>query len=396
MKNKIKQYILSIVESHLIEVRSEFSDNRKYCEKLEKCLNDNNESLNQLKSSIQQKDESLLRLENDLHQNRAQVKALEERIKKIDEFFTSIRAEFVKFPSYKENLRNINTTLAKSEVDYLALKKQMAIFEKAMIYFENKITEIFSENNNDNRQSKPFSEYKDVSKVKKDNGDNKDNYNIIDYLDFENEFRGSTELISQRQKQYIPYFKGKKNILDIGCGRGEFLELMKEEGINAIGVDTYEDFISLCRIKGFEVVKADGLEYLKSCKLVDGIFLGQVVEHLKLSEIIDICNLAYHKLEKGGCIIIETPNPKSLLTFANSFYIDPSHEKPVHPYSLRYYLKKAGFNDIRIIYTEESKEASIVPLLDSSASNIDDFNASLKRVSDVLFGSQDYAIIAIK
>jgi len=390
MKNKIKQYILSIVESYLIEVRNEFSDNRKYCEKLESCINDNNESINQLKISIQQKNEYLLKLENDIRQNNAQVKVLEESIKKIDEFLNTIKCEVVKFPSYKENLRNINTTLAKSEIDYIALKKQMAIFEKAMIYFENK------ESNNDNRQSKSFGEYKDVNQDKKEIKDNKDNYNIIDYLDFENEFRGSTELISQRQKQYIPYFKEKKSILDIGCGRGEFLELMKEEGINAIGVDTYEDFISLCRIKGFEVVKADGLEYLKNCKLVDGIFLGQVVEHLKLNEIIELCNLAYQKLETGGCIIIETPNPKSLLTFANSFYIDPSHEKPVHPYSLRYYLKKAGFNDIKIIYTEESKEASIVPLLDSSASNIDDFNASLKRVSDVLFGSQDYAIIAIK
>lgn len=368
MKNKIKQYILSIVETHLIEVRNE--------------LNDNKDSLNRLKNSIQQ---------NEKYLNKT-----EEKVKEINEFLETIKAEAVKFPSYKENLRNINATLAKGEIDYSALKKQMDIFEKAMIRYENKIADILSENCSDSRLSKSSSEYEDISEDKKENGNNKNSYNMIDYLDFENEFRGSAELIKQRQKQYIPYFKGKKNVLDIGCGRGEFLELMKEENINATGVDTYEDFVSLCRIKGFEAVKADGLEYLSNCSLVDGIFLGQVVEHLKLNEIINLCNLAYQKLEAGGCIILETPNPQSLSTFTNSFYMDPSHEKPVHPYSLRYYLKKAGFNDIKIIYTEESKGAGIVSLLDSSASNIDEFNASLKRVSDILFGSQDYATIAIK
>lgn len=366
MKNKIKQYISSIVESHLVEVKAK--------------LNEYKIMLDQLNINIQQ--------------NQSKIDTLKEKVQQYDDFFASIKTESEKIPFYKENLRNINTSLSKYEGDYLAIKARMDDFEKAMIHFENRTLENTLVTSRDDKSYANKS--KEISTLKEKNECNTNDYNIIDYLDFENEFRGSTHLISQRQRQYVTYFKGKKNVIDIGCGRGEFLELMKKEEINTIGVDTYQDFVSLCKIKGFQVINSDGIEYLSNCDAVDGIFLGQVVEHLKLDQIIRLCNLAYQKLEEGGAIVIETPNPKSLSTFANSFYMDPSHEKPVHPYSLKYYLKKAGFSDIKIIYTEESKEPGIVTLLDSSASNIDEFNASLKRVSDVLFGSQDYAVIAIK
>lgn len=222
-------------------------------------------------------------------------------------------------------------------------------------------------------------------------------YESIDYFDFENHFRGSIENIKKAQEFYLKYFADKKNVLDIGCGRGEFLLLLKENGISARGVDIYEPYVDYCRMNGLEAVCGDGTQYLAQAGEVDGIFVGQVVEHLDVKSIIRLCNTAYEKLSAGGCIVIETPNPTSLAIYTNAFYIDPSHVKPVHPLTMKYFLEKAGFRDIEIIYTENSKPHTSIPALAASAGdNTEEFNLAMKKVSDVLFGSQDYAVIAVK
>ncbi len=224
-----------------------------------------------------------------------------------------------------------------------------------------------------------------------------DSYNVIDYFDFENHFRGSRQSIKERQKQYLDYFKDCKQVVDIGCGRGEFLELMKENHIPAVGVDTYEEFVDYCTEKGFQAVRDDGIHYLKTIESVDGIFVGQVVEHLKVEQIMDLCCTAYEKLEKGGRVVMETPNPTSLAIYTHAFYVDPSHVKPVHPLTLEYFLQKAGFHDIKILYTESSRINMEIPELQTGSSeNTEAFNKAMRVVSDTLFGSQDYAIIGTK
>lgn len=219
-------------------------------------------------------------------------------------------------------------------------------------------------------------------------------YECIDYFDFENHFRGSIDSIKKAQEIYLPYFKDKKNVLDIGCGRGEFLSLMKDNGINAKGVDIYEPYVDYCNMKQLNAVCGDGAEYLVQCGEVDGIFLGQVVEHLKIHQIVNICDTAYEKLPRGGCIVIETPNPTSLAIYTNAFYIDPSHVKPVHPMTMKYCIEKAGFEHIEIIYTESSKPPFAIPEL--KVEGAEEFNESMYKVSELLYGSQDYAIIAVK
>lgn len=223
-------------------------------------------------------------------------------------------------------------------------------------------------------------------------------YEAIDYHAFENQFRGSRESIKDRQKMYVPYFKDCSRVLDLGPGRGEFLELLREHQISATGVEIYGPFVEYCRMRGQEIIQEDAVEYLKrqdtaSC---DGIFSAQLVEHIPFEQLVSLCRECYRILEPGRTLIIETPNPTCLSTFINSFYIDPSHLKPVHPQTLEYLLKEAGFSSVQILYTEQSKTGYRLPLLDGSGANVEKINDGINYLSDIMFGSQDYAVIAVK
>ena len=229
--------------------------------------------------------------------------------------------------------------------------------------------------------------------------ESKDTYAAIDYFDFENHFRGSREEIKAGQEVYAPYFEGRTNILDLGCGRGEFLEIMKEKGIPAKGVDLYPDYVYFCRLNGFDAVEGDAVEYLAGTEneSLGGIFAAQLIEHLEVERILSLCAEAYKKLREGAFFIAETPNPTCLATYMNSFYLDPSHNKPVHPKTMEYYLRKVGFSEVEILFTEASRSGYRLPLLSGkSVDNLEEFNNGINLVTDLLFGSQDYAIIAKK
>lgn len=219
----------------------------------------------------------------------------------------------------------------------------------------------------------------------------------MDYLQFENRFRGPREAIMENQKIYLEYFLGRKNVLDLGCGRGEFVELLQENNIGVKGYDLDSVFIELCVSKGLNVEYGDALKVLSSLdkldKKCDGIFMSQVIEHMKITDVLKLCRLAYARLEEGAYFIMETPNPRSLSTFANAFYIDPTHNKPVHPELLRYFVEISGFKDIRLVFTESSRKN--FPVLPHNAQDkSDEFNSYMYRLNELIYGSQDYAIIA--
>ena len=223
-------------------------------------------------------------------------------------------------------------------------------------------------------------------------------YSGIDYFEFENKFRGSRINIKKVLSDYLPLFMGKSDVLDLGCGRGEFLELLMDNNISAKGVDLYKDFVDYCGFKGLDVVEGDAIEYLRNTdnESIGGIMCSQVVEHISTERLFELCAESYLKLENGGCIVIETPNPTCLSTFMNSFYLDPSHEKPVHPLFLEYVLQKAGFSNIQIVYTESSKLGRLPLLNASNIENLAEFNDGINWISECMFGSQNYAIVATK
>jgi O-antigen chain-terminating methyltransferase len=153
----------------------------------------------------------------------------------------------------------------------------------------------------------------------------------MNFFVFEEKFRGTREDIKGRQLKFLEYSQGCKNVLDIGCGRGEFLEILKENGITAKGIDINEDMVIYCQSKGLNVERTDAVDYLEGLedKSLDSIFLDQVVEHLAPEYLMKMLDLCYSKLKFGFYMVIETVNPLSLTSFAN-FYVDLTHKKPVH------------------------------------------------------------------
>jgi len=171
----------------------------------------------------------------------------------------------------------------------------------------------------------------------------------FNYFEFEEVFRGSEDLIKQRQRQYVPYFKGKEKIVDLGSGRGEFLEVLREAGISSIGVDCDHDMVARSKAKGLVVVQNDIFQYLESvyAESIDGIFSAQVIEHLPFEKIDVLFRLAYKKLKPEGILVVETVNPHNLSAF-RCFYLDPTHQRPLFPEIINYLCRSSGFKDITI------------------------------------------------
>jgi len=208
----------------------------------------------------------------------------------------------------------------------------------------------------------------------------------FDYARFAERFRGSEDYVKKGQQFYLPYFAGRREVLDIGCGRGEFLELMREAGVAAHGIDLSRESVDLCRQKGFEAEVADLFAYLADLPeaALDGIFSAQVVEHLPPERLPDMIRLAASRLQRDGVLAIETPNPECLAIFASHFYLDPTHTRPVPHALLAFYMEEYGLGGIEVHRLSPAIES--MPALASLA---EDFR-------EAFFGGLDYAIVGRK
>lgn len=225
----------------------------------------------------------------------------------------------------------------------------------------------------------------------------------FDYYWFESIHRGDRALIKRRQQPYLEYFKECENVLDVGCGRGEFLELMAERGIKGYGIDIEDDAVQFCVDAGLEAVQAEGLEHLAGLadETLDGVFISQVVEHMTPGEITELVGLAYEKMKPGGFVVVETPNPQCLLIFASFFYADLSHVQPIHPETLRFLLLSAGFREVDVKLTNpvpRNQRLARVAVNDPGrdASWVEELNANVDKLNSVLFSHMDYAAVARK
>lgn len=166
----------------------------------------------------------------------------------------------------------------------------------------------------------------------------------FDYTAFENKFRGPESEIIERQSEYLPLLKKRAVVADLGCGRGELLEVLRRANVEALGVELHPQQAQRCRDKGLHVEPADFMNWLPA--QTDGAYGAitalQVVEHLHLSDVHRLMSEAFRVLRPGGLILLETVNPHSADAM-EWFYIDPTHKRPVYPEILELLLVSTGF-----------------------------------------------------
>lgn len=223
------------------------------------------------------------------------------------------------------------------------------------------------------------------------------------YVTFEDRFRGDRVKIKQQMAVYLPMIEAAQvgasdaPIVDIGCGRGEWLELLKERGLTARGVDLNRIMANECRERGFEVAEADALQYLRelpnnSLGAVTGM---HIIEHLPLPALITLLDESLRVLRPGGLVIFETPNPENLVVGACNFYLDPSHRNPLPPLMMEYLVEARGFVRVEIQrWRQELRDPLEFLPDDQSAASV--VNPLVRMAKDYYFATPDYAVIGYK
>jgi SAM-dependent methyltransferase len=222
------------------------------------------------------------------------------------------------------------------------------------------------------------------------------------YVGFEDRYRGPREEIRERMTAYVPYFRNVTDVLDVGCGRGEFLELLREAGVRARGIDVNREMVEQCRAAGLDATEEDALTYVSHVpdRSLGGLFAAQVVEHLTPDYLLRFLEAAYHKLQPGAPIILETINPACWSAFFDAYLRDITHVQPLHPDTLKYLLTATGYGNVEIRYSSpypaESKLKSLPQTMESTPEwqrLADAFNANVDNLNRLLFSNRDYAII---
>ena len=226
------------------------------------------------------------------------------------------------------------------------------------------------------------------------------------YLGFEDRFRGTTRDIRKRLESYVPMFAGTSNVLDVGCGRGELLELFREGGVRARGIDTNQAMVDECRSRGLEAERADAVTFLEGQEdaSLGGLVAIQVVEHFEPAYLVRMLQLAYQKLGPGAPILLETINPACWMAFFETYIRDLTHARPLHPDTLRYLVQATGFTGVNIEFRAPVTEGDRLDRVSApaGAEGVDAttaaiaaaVNAHADKLNARLFSSMDYAVVA--
>lgn len=226
------------------------------------------------------------------------------------------------------------------------------------------------------------------------------------YAGFEDLFRGSESEIRQRMADYLPIFAGATDVVDIGCGRGEFLDLLTTAGVSARGVDLNHEMVERCRARGFDVTETDGLSFLAGAApgSIGGLIASQVVEHLQPDYLLRLLAAAAQALCPGAALVLETINPACWSAFFDSYVRDLTHVRPVHPDTLKFLVMAAGFTDVAIQWRSPYPEAGKLERLPAASRAaaldpalpplLDVLDRNVERLNGLFFTHRDYAIVA--
>jgi SAM-dependent methyltransferase len=211
---------------------------------------------------------------------------------------------------------------------------------------------------------------------------------LPDYFAYESRMRGSVDAIRARQRPYVEVLRDSAPVLDVGCGRGELLGLLRAAGVEARGIDADADMVAYARGDGLDVEQADAVAYLDALAdaSLGGIFMGQVVEHLPASTLAHVLELALRKLRRGGTFVAETINPLSPLALRN-YFADLTHAQPLVPDTLELLARQVGFVEVEVRFLNEPADRLTEPDDPVIAANV-------RRLNELLFGPLDYALVA--
>jgi len=210
------------------------------------------------------------------------------------------------------------------------------------------------------------------------------------YRALHDQFRGAPEMIREQLRIYLPLIRAAQvqtpplSVLDLGCGRGEWLELLREENCTARGVDLNPAMVAQCQQRGLQVVEAEALEYLQGQPdaSLGAITAFHLIEHLPFPELVELLDEAVRVLQPGGVAIFETPNPENVLVGSCKFYNDPTHETPLPSAVVKFVAESRGLSEVEVMFLHPSPEA-LPP----------DGSALLERFNALLYGPQDYAVV---
>jgi O-antigen chain-terminating methyltransferase len=212
------------------------------------------------------------------------------------------------------------------------------------------------------------------------------------YAELEDNFRGSHEEIKNRFRAYLPHINSLDiaddiPIVDLGSGRGEWLELLREEGYTARGVDSNRVLLERCRARGLDVVESDALQYLRglpddSLAAITGF---HIIEHLEIGVLMQLLDETVRVVQPGGLVIFETPNPENVLVGSNYFYFDPTHRNPLPGLLMKFLLESRGLQRVEVMNLHAWDQA-----------RIGGKNALTARFNDLFYGPMDYAIAGWK
>jgi O-antigen chain-terminating methyltransferase len=224
------------------------------------------------------------------------------------------------------------------------------------------------------------------------------------YLGFEDRFRGSSPDISRRIEAYLPILERASDVVDVGCGRGELLASLRARGVGARGADTNIAMVDLCRSQQLDVEHADALSFVQ--RQGDGslgaICAIQVVEHFDPAYLVRFLDAAFHKMKPGAPLVLETINPACWMAFFETYIRDLTHQRPLHPDTLRYLVEASGFSSVDVRFRQPVPEADRLaavrtaladshPAIAAVAAAVNDHASKL---NSRLFSSMDYAVIA--
>lgn len=289
----------------------------------------------------------------------------------------------------ESRLADIDVVVAKLVAENAALRESQreATHKFSTIdVLDNKVADLAYKFSSSTKSNKPSSSDQKVVNSTVSDNHAFDNF----YKKFEDRFRGGEDVIISRVAEHLPLFENlpanlkKKEIVDIGCGRGEFISVLKEAGFKAMGVDMNGEMVERAKKLGLRAYEGDAQSYLGKQKTssLAAITGFHIVEHIPFEALMEIFSECYRTVSRGGFVLFETPNPRSVMVGANTFYLDPSHQRPVPSELLAFMLEYAGFmTEVIPLHRLEEELPKDDPLHD---------------VHEAIFGYGDYAVVGRK